>query len=298
MIEFVNVSKTYETGNRAVKDINLRIPDGEFVFFTGRSGSGNSTLIKLITRELKPTEGDVIVSGWNLSSIRQRDIPRFRRNIGVVFQDFRLLNDRNVYENIAFAQRVIGASKREIRENVTEMLKLTGLSAKYKNMPYQLSGGEQQRVAIARALINRPSVILADEPTGNLDEKNSIEIMNLLLDINEMGTTVVVITHSRELVESVDKRVIVMEKGSVIRDTNGEDMRRPISAFFSDYRPTGRSRRERSVRVQEEAYLPEEKAVSELHSEYNADDAADIIDTDEVPWEAEEPAANGRSAGV
>ncbi|MBQ9421931.1 MAG: cell division ATP-binding protein FtsE [Lachnospiraceae bacterium] len=298
MIEFVNVSKTYETGNRAVKDINLRIHDGEFVFFTGRSGSGKSTLIKLITRELKPTEGDVIVSGWNLSSIRQRDIPRFRRNIGVVFQDFRLLNDRNVYENIAFAQRVIGASKREIRENVTEMLKLTGLSAKYKNMPYQLSGGEQQRVAIARALINRPSVILADEPTGNLDEKNSIEIMNLLLDINEMGTTVVVITHSRELVESVDKRVIVMEKGSVIRDTNGEDMRRPISAFFSDYRPTGRSRRERSVRVQEEVYRPEEKAVSELHPEYNANDAADLIDTDEVPWEAEEPAANGRSAGV
>jgi len=298
MIEFVNVSKTYETGNRAVKDINLRIHDGEFVFFTGRSGSGKSTLIKLITRELKPTAGEVIVSGWNLSSIRQRDIPRFRRNIGVVFQDFRLLNDRNVYENIAFAQRVIGASKREIRENVTEMLKLTGLSAKYKNMPYQLSGGEQQRVAIARALINRPSVILADEPTGNLDEKNSIEIMNLLLDINEMGTTVVVITHSRELVESVDKRVIVMEKGSVIRDTNGEDMRRPISAFFSDYRPTGRSRRERSVRVQEEAYLPEEKSVSALHPEYTADGAEDSIDTDEVPWEAEGTAANGRSAGV
>ena len=314
MIEFINVSKTYETGNRAVRDINLRIHDGEFVFFTGRSGSGKSTLIKLITRELKPTEGEVIVSGWNLSTIRQRDIPRFRRNIGVVFQDFRLLNDRNVYENIAFAQRVIGASKREIRENVTEMLKLTGLSAKYKNMPYQLSGGEQQRVAIARALINRPSVILADEPTGNLDEKNSIEIMNLLLDINEMGTTVVVITHSRELVESVDKRVIVMERGSVIRDTYGEDMRRPISAFFSDYRPSGRSRREHSeAAVDEPAVLqaPETNVVRPEYKEadvkvpddavrpaYTAEEMRDPDDTDEVPWETDAPDGDGRSAGV
>ena len=240
MIEFRNVSKTYDTGSRAVKNINLRIRDGEFVFFTGRSGAGKSTLIKLITRELKPTEGEIEVNGWNLSRIRQRDIPKYRRSLGVVFQDFRLLNDRNVFENIAFAQRVIGASRREIRENVPEMLKLTGLSAKYKNMPFQLSGGEQQRGAIARALVNRPSVILADEPTGNLDEKNSREIMNLLLDINRMGTTVVVITHSRELVESVGKRVIVLDRGTISEDRESAEERRPISSFFSDYRPKER----------------------------------------------------------
>ncbi len=219
MIEFNNVSKTYETGNRAVRNINLKIEDGEFVFIVGRSGSGKSTLIRLITRELKATQGSITVNGKVLETLKPREVPKYRRGIGVVFQDFRLLNDRNVYENIAFAQRVIGASGREIRENVPEMLKMTGLSAKYKNMPNQLSGGEQQRVAIARALINRPSVILADEPTGNLDEKNSQEIMKLLYDINAMGTTVIVITHSRNIVESSGKRVIILEKGTVKSDT-------------------------------------------------------------------------------
>ncbi|MDO5140306.1 MAG: cell division ATP-binding protein FtsE [Eubacteriales bacterium] len=219
MIEFRNVSKTYENGSRAVRDINLRINDGEFVFICGRSGSGKSTLIKLITRELKASEGSVIVNGRALETLRNRDIPKYRRGIGIVFQDFRLLNDRNVYENIAFAQRVIRASGREIRENVPEILKLTGLSAKYKNMPNQLSGGEQQRVAIARALINRPSVILADEPTGNLDEKNSAEIMKLLYEINDMGTTVIVITHSRSIIEASNKRIVVLEKGVIRQDT-------------------------------------------------------------------------------
>ena len=236
MIEFTNVSKTYETGNRAIRNINLRIEDGEFVFLTGRSGSGKSTLIKLITRELKPTEGEIRVNGYDLARLPQRNIPRYRRSLGVVFQDFRLLNDRNVFENIAFAQRVIGASGREIRENVPKMLQLTGLSAKYKNMPFQLSGGEQQRVAIARALINQPSVILADEPTGNLDERNSAEIMKLLLDINRMGTTVIVITHSRELVESFPTRVIVMEKGHIIKDSSNAEAKPGINAFFSDYK--------------------------------------------------------------
>ncbi len=219
MIEFKNVSKTYETGNRALKNITLRIKDGEFVFVVGRSGSGKSTLIKLITRELKPTEGSITVNGRVLERLKARDIPGYRRSLGIVFQDFRLLNDRNVYENIAFAQRVIGASPGRIRENVPEILKLTGLSAKYKNMPNQLSGGEQQRVAIARALINKPSVILADEPTGNLDEKNSEEIMNLLYEINAMGTTVVVITHSKSIVETSGKRVIAMNKGSIVSDS-------------------------------------------------------------------------------
>ena len=219
MIEFRDVSKTYETGNRALRNITLRIKNGEFVFVVGRSGSGKSTLMKLITRELKATEGSLIVNGKDLNTLRQMDIPRYRRGLGVIFQDFRLLNDRNVYENIAFAQRVIGASAGTIRENVPKILRLTGLSAKYKNMPNQLSGGEQQRVAIARALINQPSVILADEPTGNLDEKNSEEIMNLLYEINAMGTTVIVITHSREIVEASGKRVVVMNKGRIVSDS-------------------------------------------------------------------------------
>ena len=220
MIEFKIVGKTYETGSRALKNITLRIKDGEFVFVVGRSGSGKSTLIKLITRELKASEGSIIVNGRDLNRLKTREIPKYRRDLGIIFQDFRLLNDRNVYENIAFAQRVIGTPVGRIRENVPEILKLTGLSAKYKNMPNQLSGGEQQRVAIARALINKPSVILADEPTGNLDEKNSEEIMKLLYEINSLGTTVIVITHSRDIVASSGKRVIAMNKGSVISDSS------------------------------------------------------------------------------
>ena len=245
MIEFNNVSKVYDTGNRAIRDINLTVGDGEFVFVTGRSGAGKSTLLKLITRELKATEGEVLVAGRDIGRLREREIPRYRRQLGIVFQDFRLLNDRNVFENIAFAQRVIGASGAEIRRNVPEMMKLTGISAKYKNMPNQLSGGEQQRVAIARALINRPSVILADEPTGNLDERNSEEILRLLLEINQMGTTVIVITHSKQLVESVDKRVIVMDKGTVADDYVSMKNSPPLKSFFCSEPPKqrGRSRR-------------------------------------------------------
>ncbi len=222
MIILENVSKTYQTGVRAVKDLNLMVEDGEFVFITGKSGSGKSTLFRLLTRELKPTEGSIMVNDFDLDSIRRRQIPRFRRSIGVVFQDFRLLNDRNVYENVAFAQRVIGASPNEIKSNVPRMLQLTGLSHKYKNMPYELSGGEQQRVAIARALVNQPRIILADEPTGNLDETNTMEIMKLLEDINRMGTTVIVITHSMSMLESMKKRVISMEKGRIVSDTGSE----------------------------------------------------------------------------
>ena len=218
MIVLKNVSKTYETGNKAVRNLNLRIEDGEFVFIVGKSGSGKSTLFKLITRELLPTEGSIEVNEWDLRRMKQREVPRFRRTLGVIFQDFRLLNDRSVFENIAFAQRVIGASTRDIRENVPKMLKLIGLSSKYKSLPRQLSGGEQQRVAIARALINHPSVILADEPTGNLDEANTLEIMRLLEAINRMGTTVVVITHARAVVEAMHKRVIRLERGVIVSD--------------------------------------------------------------------------------
>ncbi len=218
MIEIVDVSKTYGTGNRALRDVNITIGDGEFVFIMGRSGSGKTTLLRLLIKEEEPTSGDVIVNDIMLQKMRRRHIPRYRRTLGIVFQDFRLLNDRNVFENVAFAQRVVGVPLRTIRESVPEMLKLVGLSSKYKAMPQHLSGGEQQRVAIARALINQPEVLLADEPTGNLDHQNAVEIMKLLLDINQMGTTVVVVTHSQEIVGQIGGRVITMDRGRVISD--------------------------------------------------------------------------------
>lgn len=218
MIKFRHVSKTYETGTRALKDLNLTVNDGEFVFIAGKSGSGKSTVIKLVTGELAPTDGLIEVNGTFLHRLKKRDIPIYRRTLGVVFQDFRLLNDRNIYENIAFAQRVIGTPAAQTRKNVTRMLRLTGLSAKYKAMPYELSGGEQQKTAIARALVNNPEIILADEPTGNLDEAGSMEIMKLLLEINRMGTTVVVVTHSEKLIRELGKRVIVLDKGMLVDD--------------------------------------------------------------------------------
>lgn len=218
MIEISNICKTYETGNRALKNINISIEDGEFVFIMGRSGSGKSTLLKLLLKETEATSGKIVVNDMNLQKMPRRYVPKYRRRLGVVFQDFRLLKDRNVFENVAFAQRVVGASSRTIRESVPKVLKMVGLSSKYKSLPQQLSGGEQQRVAIARALINRPEVLLADEPTGNLDYENAIEIMKLLERINQKGTTVVVVTHSQEIVDLMGKRVITMERGQVISD--------------------------------------------------------------------------------
>ena len=219
MIEIINLTKTYEKSKKTLRDVNITIEDGEFVFVMGRSGSGKSTLIRLLLKEVEPTEGRIIVNDMDLGRMPRRYIPKYRRKLGVVFQDFRLLKDRNVYENVAFAQRVIGASGRAIRESVPEMLRLVGLSAKYKSYPHQLSGGEQQRVAIARALINRPEVLLADEPTGNLDPQNAIEIMRLLDEINRQGTTVIVVTHSRELVSIMGKRVITIDRGMIVGDT-------------------------------------------------------------------------------
>lgn len=218
MIEISNICKTYDAGNKALKNVNITIEDGEFVFIMGRSGSGKSTLVKLLLKEVEPTSGKIIVNDMNLGKMPRRYVPKYRRRLGVVFQDFRLLKDRNVYENVAFAQRIIGTSTRRIRESVPAMLQMVGLSSKYKMYPQQLSGGEQQRVAIARALINRPEVLLADEPTGNLDSHNAIEIMKLLDEINRMGTTVVVVTHSQEIVDRMQKRVIVMERGCVVSD--------------------------------------------------------------------------------
>ena len=221
MIELRDVTKEYSKGNAALNGVSVKIEQGEFVFIVGDSGSGKSTLIRLIMKELEPTEGTIIVNGQNLKRMKHRNIAKYRRGIGVVFQDFRLLKDKTVYENVAFAQRVIGVSPREIKKNVPEMLRLVGLSSKYKAYPNQLSGGEQQRVAIARALINSPEILLADEPTGNLDVHNSMEIMELLEEINRRGTTVLVVTHSREIVAEMGKRVITLTRGVLTGDQKG-----------------------------------------------------------------------------
>jgi cell division transport system ATP-binding protein len=222
LIRLEHVSKTYEAGVVAITDVSLHIKPGEFVFIVGASGSGKSTIIKLLLKELAPTHGTITVNGRDLSSISHKQVPIFRRNIGVVFQDFRLLPDRNVYENVAFALRVVEAPKKEIKRKVPLMLSMVGLAAKYRSLPKQLSGGEQQRVAIARALVNEPKILLADEPTGNLDNKNAWEIMRLLDEINKKGTTVVVVTHNMDIVKAMKKRVITIKKGSIIDDNEGE----------------------------------------------------------------------------
>ena len=218
IITLENVTKSYTSGAPVLNGVTLHIKKGEFVFIVGDSGSGKSTLIKLLLRELVPTEGTITVMGYNLNHIRHRKIPKFRRNLGIVFQDFRLLKDRNVYENVAFAQRIVQTPSREIKRNVPSILATVGLAGKYKNKVNQLSGGEQQRVALARALVNRPTILLADEPTGNLDPNNSWEIMKLMEQINENGTTVLVVTHNREIVNAMQKRVITMKKGVVVDD--------------------------------------------------------------------------------
>ena len=218
MIEFTDVVKSYREGNDALKGVNMQIEDGEFCFLVGPSGSGKSTIIKLITGELKPTSGTVHVNGYSLERIRKREIPYLRRTVGVVFQDFRLISKMNVYDNVAFAMRVIGTREREIRERVPYVLNLVGLSSKEHRHPGELSGGEQQRLAIARALINNPSTIIADEPTGNLDPQMSFEIMSLLQEINNLGTTMLVVTHAKDLVERFNKRTIVINDGLIVSD--------------------------------------------------------------------------------
>lgn len=218
MIVLDNVSMKYPAGVTALQDVNIKIGKGEFVFVVGRSGSGKTTLIKLLLRELVPTKGAIVVDGTDLTKIKRREIPKVRRKIGVVFQNFRLLKDLTVYENVAFAQRVIEAPAKQIRRQVPSMLTMVGLADKYKSFPKQLSGGEQQRVAIARALINEPPILIADEPTGNLDPQNSMEIMNILDEISKNGTTVVVVTHNQDIVNAMQKRVITLKKGRVISD--------------------------------------------------------------------------------
>ena len=218
MIEFSNVTKSYSVGTKALRGVTMQIEDGEFVFLVGPSGSGKSTIIKLITGELKPTSGSVHVNGYSLERIRRREIPYLRRTIGVVFQDFRLIENMTVYDNVAFAMRVVGSDTAEIRQRVPYVLNLVGLEHKSRRHPGELSGGEQQRLAIARALVNNPSTIIADEPTGNLDPARSLEIMTLLQEINRLGTTVLVVTHEQNLVDQFVNRVITIDDGLISSD--------------------------------------------------------------------------------
>ena len=224
VILFKNVHKEYEgqiEDSVALVDVSFEIQKGEFVFIVGPSGSGKSTMIRLMMREISPSGGNIYIAGKDLAKLRRRQVSKYRRNIGIVFQDFRLLPDRNVYDNVAFAQRVVGAPKRDIPKEVSKVLHLVGLSQKYKSFPNELSGGEQQRVAIARALVNNPMIILADEPTGNLDPQNSYEIMSLLEEINRRGTTVVIVTHDREVVDQMQKRVVTLQDGVIVEDKKG-----------------------------------------------------------------------------
>lgn len=218
MIEFINVSKIYKTGTHALHNFSINIERGEFVFVVGPSGSGKSTFIKLLMREEKPTEGEIYVNGQNLVKMKRRKVPFFRRTLGVVFQDFRLIPYMNVYDNVAFALRVTNVRRREIRERVPYILKLVGLQDKAKSIPEHLSGGEQQRVALARALVNNPPLIIADEPTGNIDPELSFEIVDLLSEINKCGTTVVMVTHEHDLVSEFNHRVITIDEGTVVSD--------------------------------------------------------------------------------
>lgn len=221
MIRLRDVHKEYQNGTKALKGVNLQIDDGDFVFLVGPSGSGKSTIIKLITAEIAPTRGKLMVNGYNLNAISEQQVPLMRRTIGVVFQDFRLIEKKTVFENIEVAMRAVGATSGEIRRRIPYVLSLVGLSSKGNQLPTQISGGEQQRVAIARALANNPSVIIADEPTGNLDPARSLEIMGLLEKINDMGTTILVVTHERELVNRFSKRVVAIENGRIISDAAG-----------------------------------------------------------------------------
>jgi len=219
MIELVNITKIYENGAKGLHDVNVKINDGEFVFIVGSSGSGKTSFVRLLLKEIEPTKGDIFIDGLDLGKLNRRNMPFYRRKMGVVFQDFRLLRNKTVYENVAFAMRIVEATNKEIRRTVPQVLSLVGLAKKAKAYPNQLSGGEQQRVSLARAIINKPPILIADEPTGNLDPDTAWEIMTLLEDINNLGTTVVVATHARDIVDDMQKRVIALSDGKIHRDS-------------------------------------------------------------------------------
>ena len=235
MVRLIDVTKTYDPGNEALKGVSFRIEDGEFVFLVGPSGSGKSTVTKLLTAEIPVTSGRVMVNGYNLNNIRPRQIPLLRRTLGVVFQDFRLINNKTVWENLAFVMRVVGSSPHAMRKRIPYVLELVGLSGKERELPNQLSGGEQQRLAIARALVNNPEMIIADEPTANVDPSLSVEIMELLAQINDLGTTMLVVTHEQSLVDRLGKRVIAIEEGRILRDATGGYYRDTPPKRYEDY---------------------------------------------------------------
>ena len=228
MIEFVNVSKEYENGTVALKDVNLKIESGEFVFLIGSSGAGKTTITKILMREENASEGEVYIDGKDITLLSDKEIPYLRRRMGVVFQDFRLLEDRTVYENVEFAMQVVGASRREIRRRVPAVLNMVGLNYKAKMFPRQLSGGEQQRVALARALVNNPTLLIADEPTGNLNPETAMEIMEIFESINAMGTTIIMATHAHDIVDAMHKRVIAVEDGHIVRDEVGGEYHKDV----------------------------------------------------------------------
>lgn len=218
MIQFRNVSKEYDNGTKALSNITLEIRSGEFVFFVGASGAGKTTAVKLILKEIEPTKGEIIIDGKNLNAMKKREIPFYRRNLGVVFQDFRLLPDKTVYENVAFAMEIVEASPRDIRRQVPNTLGMVGLASKANSYPRQLSGGEQQRATLARAIVNNPSILVADEPTGNLDPETAMDIMKIINMINHRGTTVIMATHASDIVNSMQKRVITFKRGVIVGD--------------------------------------------------------------------------------
>ena len=284
MLKLEDVFKTYENGTKALKGVNLTIEDGEFVFVVGPSGSGKSTIIKMMTAEVRPTSGKVSVNGYDIGSIKQRDIPYLRRTIGVVFQDFRLIENKSVYENVAFVMRAVGVPQRQIKKRVTYVLDLVGVLHKARRKPCELSGGEQQRVAIARALVNNPEAIIADEPTGNLDPARSLELMLLLEKINSMGTTVVVVTHAREIVDQFAKRVVAIDGGMVVSDQMGGYYQRPDLTRLTEeavQQATSSARRRQviaqqlGVAVESQAEELEEPAVPDVPEETTPQPAAE-----------------------
>ena len=239
MIDFHNVSKTYPNGTHALYDVNLHIDKGEFVFIVGASGAGKSTFLKLIMHETSPSKGEIIVNNKKITKLKRRQVPYLRRHMGIVFQDFRLIEKMNVFDNVAFAMRAIGAKASVIKKRVPYILELVGLSHKMKSKPSELSGGEQQRVSLARALVNNPEIIIGDEPTGNVDPEMSYEIIGLLSEINAMGTTVVVVTHEHDLVRKFNKRVIVIDKGKVKSDTKDGDIKETEEYLYEDINDYG-----------------------------------------------------------
>ena len=291
MLKLEDVFKTYENGTKALKGINLTIEDGEFVFIVGPSGSGKSTIIKMLTAEVRPTSGKVSVNGYDIGTVKQREIPYLRRTVGVVFQDFRLIENKSVYENVAFVMRAVGTPQRLIKKRVTYVLDLVGVLHKARRKPCELSGGEQQRVAIARALVNNPDAIIADEPTGNLDPARSLELMMLLEKINSMGTTVVVVTHAREIVDQFAKRVVAIDGGMVVSDRTGGYYQRPDLTKLTEeaVQQAASSARRRKVIAQELGVAVDEQPAGEETPAHEETAQVPVAPTPEEPRPEEQP---------